>query len=117
MLGVRRENSRVLGSAGHARPHSAPRPNPDSEVRKVVTVLFADVTGSTPSGRTRSRVAAPAHLPVLRRDEMVVERHGGVVEKYIGDAVMAVFGVPKCTRTTRCAQCARRVEMRDALRG
>ena len=38
----------------------------------------------------------------------VLERHGGRVEKYIGDAIMAVFGLPRVTRTTQCEPSARR---------
>jgi class 3 adenylate cyclase/tetratricopeptide (TPR) repeat protein len=64
-------------------------------MRKTVTVMFMDVVGSTALGER-------ADPETLRRvmtsyfDEIrgVVERHGGTVEKYIGDAVMAVFGVP-----------------------
>ncbi len=67
-----------------------------AEVRKVVTVVFADVTGSTALGE---RVDPEALRSVMGRyfDEMsaVIERHGGTVEKFIGDAVMAVFGVPR----------------------
>ena len=66
-----------------------------TETRKVVTVLFADVVGSTNVGE---RTDPEALRRVMTRyfDEMkaVIERHGGVVEKFIGDAVMAVFGVP-----------------------
>jgi class 3 adenylate cyclase/tetratricopeptide (TPR) repeat protein len=65
------------------------------EVRKTVTVLFADVTGSTELGE---RLDPESLRGVMSRyfDEMrsAVERHGGTVEKFIGDAVMAVFGVP-----------------------
>jgi class 3 adenylate cyclase/tetratricopeptide (TPR) repeat protein len=65
------------------------------EVRKVVTVLFADVTGSTALG---DRLDPESLQRVMRRylEEMkaVLERHGGTVEKFIGDAVMAVFGIP-----------------------
>jgi class 3 adenylate cyclase len=65
------------------------------EVRKTVTAVFADVTGSTALGE---RLDPESTRGVMSRyfDEMrsAVERHGGTVEKFIGDAVMAVFGVP-----------------------
>ena len=65
------------------------------ERRKTVTVLFCDVSGSTALGE---RLETEAVREVMLRyfDEMrvVIERHSGTVEKFIGDAVMAVFGVP-----------------------
>jgi predicted ATPase/class 3 adenylate cyclase len=65
------------------------------DARKVVTVLFCDVVGSTPLGE---RLEPEAVRKVMTRffDEMraVLERHGGTVEKYIGDAVVAFFGTP-----------------------
>jgi class 3 adenylate cyclase/tetratricopeptide (TPR) repeat protein len=68
---------------------------PPAEERKVVTVLFCDVTGSTALGE---RLDAEVLRALLARyfDRMRdrVQRHGGTVEKFIGDAVMAVFGVP-----------------------
>ena len=64
-------------------------------MRKTVTVLFADVTGSTALGE---RLDPESLRRVMSRyfEEMksVLERHGGTVEKFIGDAVMAVFGIP-----------------------
>ncbi len=65
------------------------------EVRKTVTVLFADVTGSTALGE-RLDPESLRHVMSRYFEEMkgVLERHGGTVEKFIGDAVMAVFGVP-----------------------
>jgi class 3 adenylate cyclase len=65
------------------------------EVRKLVTVLFADVTGSTALGEQIDPEALRAimarYFAMMKR---VIERHGGTVEKFIGDAVMAVFGIP-----------------------
>jgi class 3 adenylate cyclase len=66
------------------------------EYRKVVTVLFCDVAGSTALGESTDPEALRALLACYF-DEMnaIVKRHGGTVEKFIGDAVMAFFGVPQ----------------------
>jgi class 3 adenylate cyclase/tetratricopeptide (TPR) repeat protein len=65
------------------------------EVRKVVTMLFIDVTGSTSLGERLDpeslRHVMGRYFDVARD---AVEVHGGTVEKFIGDAVLAVFGVP-----------------------
>src|SRR5215510_2700975 len=80
------------------------------EVRKTVTCMFCDVVESTALGE-RLDPEAVRRVMSLYFDEMrrVVERHGGTVEKFIGDAVMAVFGVPKlheddALRAVRAAQ-------------
>jgi class 3 adenylate cyclase len=68
---------------------------PAREQRKTVTVLFCDVTGSTALGEQLDpeslRRTMGRYFEEIRR---IVERHGGLVEKFIGDAVMAVFGIP-----------------------
>jgi class 3 adenylate cyclase/tetratricopeptide (TPR) repeat protein len=68
---------------------------PASTVRKTVSVLFCDVAGST---SLAERLDPEALREVMTRyyelAQTVVERHGGTVEKFIGDAVVAVFGVP-----------------------
>jgi class 3 adenylate cyclase/tetratricopeptide (TPR) repeat protein len=66
------------------------------ETRKTVTVVFVDVTGSTGLGE-RLDPESLRHILSRYFDGMrtVFERHGGVVEKFIGDAVVAVFGIPE----------------------
>jgi class 3 adenylate cyclase len=63
--------------------------------RKIVTIVFSDVSGST---RLGEQLDAEALRRVMERyfEEMrgILEYHGGTVEKFIGDAVMAVFGIP-----------------------
>src|SRR2546430_1001063 len=63
--------------------------------RKTVTVLFCDVTGSTALGESVDPEALRGLLArYFEAMKTIVDRHGGSVEKFIGDAVMAVFGVP-----------------------
>jgi class 3 adenylate cyclase/tetratricopeptide (TPR) repeat protein len=86
-----REGARFCDSCGASLSETAPA----REVRKVVTVLFCDVSGSTALGE---RIDPESLRRVMSRyfetAKAIVERHGGTVEKFIGDAVMAVFGVP-----------------------
>jgi class 3 adenylate cyclase/tetratricopeptide (TPR) repeat protein len=64
--------------------------------RKLVTILFADVTGSTTLGEQldpeRLKDVMSAYFDAMREE---IRAEGGTVEKFIGDAVMAAFGVPK----------------------
>ena len=63
--------------------------------RKTVTVLFCDVEGSTSLGESVDPEALRALLfRYFERIKEIVESHGGTIEKFVGDAVMAVFGVP-----------------------
>lgn len=86
------------------------------EVRKTVTVLFADVTGSTALGE---RLDPESLRRVMGRylEEMkvVVERHEGTVEKFIGDAVMAVFGIPTLHEDDALRSLRAASEMRERL--
>src|SRR6266536_725981 len=69
---------------------------PPQEIRKTVTIVFSDLKGSTSLGETLDseslRAVMTRYFDVMRG---VLERHGGTVEKFIGDAVMAVFGLPQ----------------------
>jgi class 3 adenylate cyclase len=68
---------------------------PVREMRKVVSVVFCDLSGSTALGeRTDPEVLRTRMRGYYERMRQILERHGGMVEKFIGDAVMAVFGVP-----------------------
>ena len=71
----------------------APAPQ---ETRKVVTIVFSDLKGSTSLGEALDsealREVMTRYFDAMRGE---LERHGGVIEKFIGDAVMAVFGLPR----------------------
>jgi class 3 adenylate cyclase/tetratricopeptide (TPR) repeat protein len=84
--------------------------------RKIVTVLFCDVTGSTALGESLDPEALRAVLDrYFDRMKAIVERHGGTVEKFIGDAVMAVFGAPVAHEDDAFRALRAAAEMREAL--
>jgi class 3 adenylate cyclase/tetratricopeptide (TPR) repeat protein len=94
-------------------PVAAPK---SREARKVVTVLFCDVTGSTELGERLDPEALRVVLArYFERMKAIVEQHGGSVEKFIGDAVMAVFGVPVVHEDDALRALRAAVAMRDAL--
>jgi class 3 adenylate cyclase/tetratricopeptide (TPR) repeat protein len=70
-------------------------PLPAQEIRKTVTIVFSDLKGSTNLGEALDseslREVMTRYFDAMRVE---LERHGGTVEKYIGDAIMAVFGLP-----------------------
>ena len=88
----------------------------EREVRKTVTVVFCDVTGSTALGERLDpeslRDVQSRYFEAMRRP---IERHGGTVEKYIGDAVMAVFGIPLLHEDDALRAVRACVEMREGL--
>ncbi len=84
--------------------------------RKVVTVLFCDVAGSTALGERIDPEALSAVMAgYYEAMRLVIERHGGTVEKFIGDAVMAVFGVPELHEDDALRAVRAAAEMRAEL--
>jgi class 3 adenylate cyclase len=70
-------------------------PNASRRERKVVTVVFCDLVGFTSRSESLDPEDVEAFLgPYHARVRTELERHGGTVEKFIGDAVMALFGAP-----------------------
>ncbi|HKB19970.1 MAG TPA: BTAD domain-containing putative transcriptional regulator [Gaiellaceae bacterium] len=100
-------------------PERGAMPEPRAEERrKTVTILFADIVDSTSLNAALDpevlRSIMRRYFDIVRT---VVERHGGTIEKFIGDAAMAVFGVPHmheddALRAVRAAD-----ELREALVG
>jgi class 3 adenylate cyclase/tetratricopeptide (TPR) repeat protein len=86
------------------------------EMRKTVTIVFCDITGSTPlvgslDAEPYRRVISRYFMEVSR----VLEGHGGTVEKFIGDAVMAVFGIPNVHEDDALRAVRAASELRQAL--
>jgi class 3 adenylate cyclase/tetratricopeptide (TPR) repeat protein len=89
---------------------------PRRELRKTVTVVFCDMTDSTAlSGRldAESLREVMVRYYTLMRD--CLERHGGTVEKFIGDAVVAVFGVPVLHEDDALRALRAAIEMTEAI--
>jgi class 3 adenylate cyclase/tetratricopeptide (TPR) repeat protein len=95
-----------LGSEGRAH----------RQTRKTVTLVFCDLIDSTPLGE---QLEAETYRQVISRYFIevsgVLERHGGTVEKFIGDAVMAVFGIPTLHEDDALRAVRSAVELREAI--
>src|SRR5712664_2321510 len=86
------ERARFCWSCGAA---IAEAPRSAAEERKIVSVLFVDLVGFTAASEHADPEDVRARLrPYHARVKQEIERFGGTVEKFIGDAVMAVFGAP-----------------------
>jgi class 3 adenylate cyclase/tetratricopeptide (TPR) repeat protein len=88
------------------------------EIRKVVTVVFSDLVGSTSLGEqldpeTLRRIMS-RYFDAM---QSTIAHHGGTVEKFIGDAIMAVFGIPKLSEDDALRAVRAAAGMRDALVG
>ena len=85
-------------------------------IRKTVTLVFCDVSGSTALGEA---LDAETVRGVMSRffatARTVLERHGGTVEKFVGDAVMAAFGIPVVHEDDALRAVRAAVELRGAL--
>jgi class 3 adenylate cyclase/tetratricopeptide (TPR) repeat protein len=103
---------RLCGFCGEALAPALPA----QEVRKTVSIVFSDLKGSTAMGE---KLDSEAVREVMSRyfDEMraALQAHGGTIEKYIGDAIMAVFGLPTLHEDDALRAVRAAAEMRDRL--
>jgi class 3 adenylate cyclase/tetratricopeptide (TPR) repeat protein len=91
---------------------------PATEVRKTVTVVFCDLVDSTALGeRTDPEVLRELMARFHAELRAILERHGGTVEKFVGDAAMAVFGLPQVHEDDALRAVRAAVEMRKAVAG
>ncbi len=99
-----------------ARPHShAMHPSSESE-RRLATIMFADISGFTamsekmdPEEVTRVMNACFGML------EDIIKKHGGTIDKFIGDCVMVLFGVPRALENAPLQAINTAIEMRNGL--
>src|SRR3954465_13989152 len=86
------------------------------EGRKVVTIVFCDLPGSTSLGERLDPESVRQMVSrYFQAMSDALERHGGTVEKFIGDAVMAVFGVPTLREDDALRAVRAAADMREAL--
>jgi class 3 adenylate cyclase/tetratricopeptide (TPR) repeat protein len=87
------------------------------DARKVVTALFCDVVGSTALGEKLDPEALRDLLTrYFEAISATVERHGGIVQKFAGDAVLAVFGIPRVHEDDALRAVRAAMEIRDTAR-
>ncbi|MBA2768643.1 MAG: AAA family ATPase, partial [Sporichthyaceae bacterium] len=88
----------------------------DRETRRTVTLLFTDVNGSTAMGE---QLDPEAYRSVMGRyfaiARTAIEKHGGMVEKFVGDAVLSVFGIPEVHEDDALRAVRAAYELNDAV--
>ena len=103
---------------GSEQEQASDRPERSSEAeRRRATILFADITGFTAmTEKLGPATAYPIVADCLRLLDEIARRHGGTVDKYLGDCVMALFGVPAAIEDAPRAALNAAIEMRRGLR-
>jgi predicted ATPase/class 3 adenylate cyclase len=91
-----KENPDGFAFCGYCTAPLVEQPSPSAlEERKIVSVLFCDLVGFTAASEQQDPEDVRARIrPYHARLREEIERHGGTVEKFVGDAVMAAFGAP-----------------------
>lgn len=106
---------RLCGFCGAALA-PAPPALPARELRKTVTLVFCDLVGSTVLGEHLDAEALhEVKERYFRAMAAQIQRHGGKIEKYIGDAIMAVFGLPRAHEDDALRAVRAALGMREAL--
>jgi len=91
---------------------------PVADRRKLATLVFCDLSGSTAMGeRVDAETVRSLMLSYFHEMRGALERHGGTVEKFVGDAVLAVFGVPEAHEDDALRACRAALEMQARLAG
>ncbi len=89
---------------------------PVADRRKLATLVFCDLSGSTAMGeRVDAETVRSLMLSYFHEMRGALERHGGTVEKFVGDAVLAVFGVPEAHEDDALRACRAALEMQARL--
>ncbi|HKP18403.1 MAG TPA: AAA family ATPase, partial [Gaiellaceae bacterium] len=104
------EGFRICGMCGSDLVQAGP------ERRKPATLVFCDLSGSTAlAERLDAEAVREVQLAYFQEMRAALERHGGTVEKFIGDAVVAAFGVPVAHEDDAVRALRAAAEMRDRL--
>jgi class 3 adenylate cyclase len=104
------EGSRFCNSCGAATAA------PTVERRKLVTSVFCDLSGSTAMGETSDAESVFALMRTyFDTARAALERHGGAVEKFIGDAVVGMFGVPEAHEDDALRACRAALEIQEKV--
>ncbi|MGA9715394.1 MAG: adenylate/guanylate cyclase domain-containing protein [Aeromicrobium sp.] len=124
--GADKSDSRICASCGGDNPlrfplcgycgTEFPVIGPPKAVRKAVTIVFSDLMGSTSlAERLDSEAMGEVITAYFAEMQAALEGHGGTIEKFIGDAVMAVFGVPTVHEDDALRAVRAALEMKERL--